>query len=101
MGEAKRKSEALAVGLIESCGSCRFFRRLQVGQAGGVCRAWPPVPMVAGIMKHPTTGETFPRVNTYWPEIPDSEWCGAYEKRAHGAGIDLGKLDIEELEGEA
>lgn len=101
MGEAKRKSEALANGLIESCGSCRFFRRAQIGQAAGVCRAHPPVPMPVGAVKHSVTGEIFPKINTYWPEIPDSEWCGAYEKRAYGPGIDLAKLDVQELEGEA
>lgn len=95
MGDAKRRAD----GITESCGSCRFFRRLTVGMPNGVCRPRPPVPMVVGIIKHPTTGEMFPKVNTYWPEVPDSEWCGYYERKAFGAGIDLSKLAVEELEG--
>lgn len=100
MSEVKRKAEARANGTVDECGSCRFFRRIQVGQPGGVCRARPPVPMVTGMIKHPVTGEMLPHVNTYWPQIPDSEWCGGFERRPYGVAIDLSKLDAAEMGGE-
>lgn len=86
--------------IAEECGTCRFFRRAQIGQQGGVCRARPPVPLMLGMLKHPVTGEMFPAVKTYWPEIPDTEWCGGYTRKAFGK-VDLEKLDAAELDGSA
>ena len=84
----------------EECGTCRFFRRAEIGQPGGVCRANPPTPVMAGMLKHPITGELFPAVKTYWPEIPDTEWCGAYLRKPFGK-VDLEKLVPAEADGNA
>lgn len=84
----------------ESCGNCRFFRRIRIGQAGGVCRAKPPVPMLIGAQSNPHTNEQFPIINTYWPQIPDTEWCGEYARRVVPQ-VDLSKLSLEELGGAA
>lgn len=86
-------------GMPEGCGTCRFFRRNQVGQPVGVCRARPPVPIMAGMVQHSVRGP-IPMINTYWPEIPDTEWCGDFARKAYGMGIDLSKLAVEELEGQ-
>lgn len=83
----------------ENCGSCRFFRRQTIGQPLGVCRARPPVPMMIGMNKHPVSGEMLPVINTYWPQVPDTEWCGGFERKAFGKNIDLSKLEPAELEG--
>ena len=81
----------------EECGSCRFFRRNEIGQPRGVCRSLPPVPLMSGMAKHPVSGELFPVIKTYWPEIPDTEWCGGYVRKVYTP------LDLEsaELEGSA
>ena len=84
----------------EECGTCRYFRRAQIGQPLGVCRARPPVPVMAGMVKHPVTGEAFPQVKTYWPEIPDSEWCGTYIRKPFGVA-DLEQMDAAEASGSA
>jgi hypothetical protein len=55
---------------------------------------------MAGMLKHPITGELFPAVKTYWPEIPDTEWCGEYAQRPF-AQVDLEKLDEADLKGSA
>lgn len=86
----------------ENCGSCKFFRRNQLLQPAGVCRAQPPQAMMVGLGKNPENGQQFPIVNSYWPQIGDGEWCGAWRIRpAMGAEIDLSKLDAEALEGNA
>ena len=85
---------------MADCGSCRFFRRAEIGMPGGVCRRVPPVPVMAGMLKHPITQELFPAVKTYWPEIPDTEWCGEYVQRPFSQ-VDLEKLDEADLKGSA
>lgn len=85
----------------ETCGRCRFFVRGTPGQAGGACRGRPPVPMMAGMVKHPISGEVVPRVLTFWPEVLDTLWCGDFVRKPLGASVDLSKLAVEELEGQA
>lgn len=87
--------------MSEECGSCRYFRRISVGHPQGVCRARPPTPMMITIAKNPVTGDPFPVINTYWPEVPDVEWCGDYTRKPMGAAIDLEKMDRAEAEGSA
>ena len=95
MGEEKRKAETILNGARKACGGCEYFRRGQVGQAMGVCRGAPPVPMVVG-MGQDMSGKPVPIVNTYWPQVPDSEVCGHWERKVDLAAIDLTKLDLEE-----
>lgn len=101
MGQAKQRREAAMRG-EENCGSCKFFRRAEPMNPVGVCRALPPTVMMVGMSKHPISGQQVPVTNTYWPQIPDSEWCGAWLLRtAMGANIDLTKIDVDALEGSA
>ena len=89
--------------MVNNCGNCQFFRRAAPNQPLGVCRARPPVPMLVGMLKHPVTQEPVPRNDSFWPQVPDTEWCGAHQERPrmskNAPEIDLGKLDITELEG--
>lgn len=87
----------------ENCGSCRFFRRSEPMQSPGLCKVGPgPTLLLVGMGKHPITGQQMPITNSYWPQTSDVEWCGAWQVRpAMAAQIDLGKLDVEELEGRA
>jgi hypothetical protein len=57
--------------------------------------------MMITIAKNPVTGDPFPVINTYWPEVPDTEWCGDYTRKAFGAANDLEKMDRTEAEGSA
>lgn len=101
MGQAKQRREAAMRG-EENCGSCKFFRRAEMGNPMGVCRERPPVPMLIGAAKHPITQQQTPVCNTFWPQIPDTEWCGHWMIRtAVGTEIDISKLDLAALEGNA
>lgn len=64
-------------------------------QAAGVCRQQPPQTMVAGALKNPTTGEVMPRVDSFWPQIPDTEWCGQWKLRP--SAIDMDAIDLSAL----
>ena len=82
----------------EECGSCRYFRRNDIGQPMGVCRSRPPIPVMTGMLKHPISGEICPSIKTFWPELPDSEWCGGYMRRPVEV-VDL--KELAEMEGHA
>lgn len=103
MGEAKVKAATVANGSHRSCGNCQYFRRIEPKHPGGVCRARPPIPVMVGMAKHPVSGQPVAVINTYWPEIPDVEWCGAHELRADIAlqSIDLSRLDTTDVSGSA
>lgn len=101
MGEAKRKAEAMANGRgPHNCGSCMYFRRGNPGQPLGVCRARPPVPMMVGTAKN-MAGQMVPLTDTFWPQVPDTEWCGSWSSRLELSAIDLTALQPEEMEGTA
>lgn len=87
----------------ENCGSCRFFKRSEPLQSPGLCRAGPPTVMLIGMRQNPIEGQPpIPLTNSYWRQTVDTEWCGEHELRPTiAAQIDLGKLDVEELEGRA
>lgn len=101
MGEQKRKSEAVLTGKAETCGSCRFFKRARAFQPIGWCRADPPRAILVGSSQDPVTKQVVPLVNTYWPQIPDTEWCGAWKMRGQIVEIDLSDLGQENMEGSA
>lgn len=90
----------MAIGITKNCGNCAYFKRVSVGQQGGLCRARPPVPLMVGMAQNPMTKEPFPVINTYWPQIPDSEWCGDHNPALIGREIDLSQLSEAELVGE-
>lgn len=102
MGEAKQKREA-TMRCDKSCGNCDYFRRAEPMQAGGVCRARPPTVFMLATGKHPLTGAPFGITNSYWPQTADVERCGFWARREpeDAAAIDLSRLDVKELEGNA
>lgn len=87
------------MGQAETCGDCRFFKR--GSDRGGWCRKLPPTLLMVGQAKHPVTGTVIPLVQTYFPETPDDQWCGAYDRELNLSAIDLGKLAVMQPEGEA
>ena len=100
MGEQKRRAEAVVAGVTRGCGGCAFFKRIRIGQPGGFCRARPPSVLMVGM------GEGFDRrpipvVNTYWPQVPDTEWCGEWGPKLDLTAIDPEALQNAEMEGTA
>lgn len=77
--------------MIESCGNCRFWRRVQPMQPMGHCRFNPPTPLVVGMQQNKITQQVQPIVDSFWPMLPDTEWCG-------GWGLRLGAVDMKELD---
>lgn len=83
---------------MSNCGRCKFFRRIEVMQASGHCRSRPPFVVSGGFAQ----GQ--PQALTYWPTVPDTEWCGDWTERPRAvstAGIDLAKVDASDIEGSA
>jgi hypothetical protein len=101
MGEAKRKTEAATHGVREACGACRFFRRIEIGNPMGHCRGATPTLVMVGLAARPNNQEPLPVTRTYWPAIPDTEWCGVFERSAGFAGIDMSLLNTAAIEGTA
>lgn len=94
--------------MTESCGNCKFFQRIQPMQPAGLCRAEPPKPIFVGLVQQQDriTGNvtTTPQVATYFGQVHDALWCGGWRLRQvekTKQTIDIGKLDIQELEGSA
>lgn len=81
-------------GHVESCGSCRFWKRHKDGQPSGMCRQKPPAVIMIGMQPHPIAkNQGMPIVDSFWPPIPESEWCGQWSAAAKTyADIDLSKL---------
>jgi|HubBroStandDraft_5_1064220.scaffolds.fasta_scaffold583033_1 hypothetical protein len=96
MGEAKVKEVARKNGRMPGCGSCNFFRRIQLGQAMGHCRARPPTLVLLGM-----NANHKPVTDTFWPMVPDHEWCGEFEVRPSFGEIDFTELDAVPVEGTA
>jgi hypothetical protein len=93
--------------MVETCGGCKFFKRMTPLQPGGWCRARSPIPVFTGpIQRRNALGEVeiIPNVGSFFPQTSDVEWCGEWQARPaenRMAAIDLGKLDVGELEGSA
>lgn len=91
----------------ENCGSCRFFVRIVPLQPHGCCHERPPTLILVG-MRPPEIAGQMPRplTNTFWPMIPDTEWCGAWTERTavierRLPQIDLDRLTPDAIEGNA
>lgn len=84
-----------------TCGNCRYFRRAEVGRALGHCHESPP--SVVALVKTTPDGQVFTTADTFWPMMPDSEWCGAWIAKAafDARAIDLKSLNTEAIEGTA
>lgn len=88
--------------MTESCGNCKFFRRVQPMQPMGKCHRNPPVTYVVGQQKTPL-GQVQTLADSFWPVVPDTDFCGEWKiaGRPAAASIDLTTLDVKELEGRA
>ena len=80
----------------ESCGTCRYWRRSAPLQPIGLCRRRPPTLVFMGTLQG---GK--PVTDTFWPMVPDLEWCGEHAARGNGRTIDLAAIDVDALEGQA
>lgn len=91
------------MGVDLFCGNCKFWRRLKLGQAGGTCRANPPIPMLVGAkpsLIHP--GHQEPLFSNMWPGVPDTEWCGRHELAdTRMKQLDVSQLQLADPEGRA
>jgi hypothetical protein len=81
-------------GNTENCGSCRFWKRHRDGQPGGVCRERQPTAIMVGMQPHPIAKDRgMPIIDSFWPPIPEGEWCGQWEApKAPLSEIDLSRL---------
>jgi hypothetical protein len=81
-------------GQSESCGSCRFWRRNEKGKPSGVCRQTQPTAFIVAMVAHQIMkNQQIPIVDSFWPPIPESEWCGQWNAAPKSyADIDLSKL---------
>lgn len=79
-----------------SCGNCRYFRRAEMGKALGHCRESPP--SVVPLVKMQSDGGVFTVADTFWPMVPDHEWCGAWVSRP---AFDVRSIDLKDLKPEA
>ena len=87
-----------------TCASCRFFKRRNVGQAMGTCHSRAPVVMFIGMandangqpLRNMHTGQYLANIDTFFPAVPDTEWCGDHTARLI-KDVDLSKLEPEEL----
>lgn len=89
--------------MTNTCGNCLFFRRHQALQPMGVCREKPPLQLMVGQMVNKITNQPEPLIGTYWPQVPDTEWCGSWSPRFSGVDrtlIDISKSDVP-MEGQA
>lgn len=86
----------------ESCGDCKFFRRVRPMQPIGKCHRNPPVTFVVGQVKS-QLGQVQALADSFWPTVPDTDFCGEWKAAPRHAAldIDLTKLDVEQLEGNA
>lgn len=84
----------------ESCGNCRYWKRQELMKPGGFCRQKPPTVFLVGMGKT-VVGDPYPLAGSYWPQVPDTEWCGAWVEAAPAPKlkIDLDKLNVDELAG--
>jgi len=86
----------MANGYEDNCGTCKCFRRAKVGQAMGVCRGGPPTVMLLGMAPSQLQGmPPIPVTNTFWPEVPDHEWCLSHTRRLP---LELSKIDLSALD---
>ena len=68
---------------INECCACRNFE--SGGDGSGECRAAPPVPIIVA-----TNDNSKDETITIWPQVNESDWCGAWEELA-------GEMDLDEF----
>lgn len=79
MGEAKRRDDAIAAGVISACRNCRFWKvNEQSGGKVGICRRLPPTVLIVGMQQNTITRQTQPLVDSFHPLIPAEAWCGEW-----------------------
>lgn len=82
----------------ETCGNCRFFVRSAPLQAHGNCRAKPPTALVVGMRPPQLQGQQpQPVVDSFWPLVLDTLWCGSYRERTAVLERSLPQIDLEKL----
>lgn len=72
----------------------------------GNCHSRAPVVMFSGMandvqgqpVRNPRNGQFLPNIDSYWPMVPDTEWCGDHTARLV-KDVDLSELKPEELAG--
>lgn len=68
----------------QNCGNCRFFHRVQDGQAVGYCHALPPTVLLTGMIPSPLAGHApRPVTSSFWPPVDDIQVCGAHVPGPH------------------
>lgn len=81
----------------ETCGSCKFFVRDAPMQIMGKCHEAPPTLLLLGRAQN-----GLPVVDTFWPPVPDTEFCGRHQlSKPRAASINLAEIATESLEGNA
>ena len=59
----------------------------------GLCRERPPTLVHLGMMEHPVTHKPQPVNDTFWPQVPEHEWCGHWKpQKGAYAKIDLTQI---------
>jgi hypothetical protein len=103
MGEQKRKRMALNNGIGRACGNCMYWRRLEVGKPTGDCRWHPPTVILIGMLQSKIAGQPpMPVTDSFWTRMPESEWCGQWERQIDLATqLDQKALEATETEGTA
>lgn len=74
----------------------------------GHCHSRAPTVMFSGMandvqgrpVQNPRNGQHLPNIDSYWPAVPDTEWCGDHQARLV-KDVDLSELQPEELKGDA
>ena len=66
-------------GHTETCGNCRYWKRMQPERPQGMCRKRPPTMLLLGMAPHPMNPkQQMPITDSFWPPIPETEWCGKW-----------------------
>jgi hypothetical protein len=62
--------------LIKNCGNCAAFEPAPKGAKGtGTCHRGRPTPIFLGWGQHPVTHQQIPMVDSWFPPLPDVQWC--------------------------
>jgi hypothetical protein len=87
---------------MDTCISCRHYFKPLNGPAGqGMCRRYPPMPVLIGMVQPKIAGQSpQPVVNGFFPPQSDGGTCGEYQ-RGKPLDIDLSGLQAVATEGQA
>ncbi len=74
----------------EACAGCCFWKRITEGQPMGLCHFNPPTLLLLGMRQHPVMpNQGVPVTDTFWPAVPESEWCGQWRLYSARSEINL------------